>query len=382
MQRLTMLRPRIVKPSQPSLSMVKEAGTPVDFTKAREVGLGAYTFREDIFGIYAYQGEPVTVSGATRDAFVNGALGDLQNQAAGQGMEIKYILITWNEVKDGEGNYYITDLVVGVVARVTRDYNTGPAYLVDSLKAVWWFNQMVAGMVMPWKSWLLLNATQDKYYHNWYWEAVSKPWKEEVPLHEPIPGPPSVDEAKIAITGEANAALGTFTTKLIDNGYTPTIFGRRVQVCYQMSPEYVTRWATHGRVYRTHVRFSWDFVTDPEFTVEDGRLLPGFITAAFIIKLILVVGGLVITGVSVYTFLNNVTTERSGYVIWDVLRDAEGNPVYDEEGNPIMVPKEQGWSEGPPEWWGGVLKTLVIIAGVGIVAVIVIPPIIGAFRGK
>ncbi|GAI00322.1 unnamed protein product, partial [marine sediment metagenome] len=77
----------------------------------------------------------MTVDAATRDAFVNGALEDLQTQAWGQGMEIQYILITWNETAEG-GNYYITDLVVGVVAKVKRDFDTGPDYLINALKAI------------------------------------------------------------------------------------------------------------------------------------------------------------------------------------------------------------------------------------------------------
>ncbi|GAI00328.1 unnamed protein product, partial [marine sediment metagenome] len=290
MQRLARLAR--LPPRAAALAMVKETGSPVDFTNAREIDVRTWTFKDDVFGLYAYQGAPVTVDAATRDAFVNGALEDLQTQAWGQGMEIQYILITWNETVEGD-NYYITDLVVGAVAKVKRDFDTGPDYLINALKAIGWFNQMISKMVMPWQSWILLTPTQTVAYHIWYWEAVSDPWKLEAPLHEPIPDPPSIAEVKNVVTSEADAALGTFMTKLIDKGFTPTILGRRVQVCYQTSPEHVTRWATHGRVYRTHVRFSWDFTSDPEYTVEDTRLLPGFLTAAFILSVIKIVGGLI-----------------------------------------------------------------------------------------
>ena len=376
MQRLIRLHPQL---NVPALAMVKEAGTPVDFTNAREIGLKTWTFLDDVFGLYAYQGAPVTVDVATRDAFFNGALEDLQTQAAGQGMEIQYIRITWNETQQN-GGYYITDLVVGVVTKVTRDYNTGPDYLRNSLKAVGWFNQMVSKMVMPWQSWLLLTPTQTEAYNSWYWEAVSDSWKLEARLGDPIPDPPSIYEVKNVVTPEANAALGTFTTKIIDEGFTPTILGRRVQVCYQISPEYVTRWFTHGRVYRTHVRFSWDFKTDPEFTAEDAPLF--VITGTFIFGLILVIGGLIIVGVVAYTFFNNVTTEKSGYIQYAVLRDAEGNPILDDEGNPITYIDEEGWQEGPPNWWADVIPTVVLgglaIAGLAIVA----PSIIKSLRKK
>lgn len=380
MQRLARLTRLPPHARAAALAMVKETGTPVDFTNAREIGFKTRTFRDDVFGLYAYQGAPVTVDAATRDAFVNGDLVDLINQSWGQGMQTLYVLITWNETAEGD-NYYITDLVVGVVAKVTRDFNTGPDYLVTSLKAVGWLNQMISKMVMPWQSWLLLTPTQNVAYHSWYWEAVSDWWKEEVRITDPIPDPPSIDEVKNVVTSEADAALGTFTTKLIDEGFTPTILGRRVQVCYEKSPEIVTRWASHYIMYRTHVRFSWDFTTDPPFTVEDTRLLPGFITGAFVLKLILVIGGLIVVGVVAYKFVHNMTTERSGFVEWEVLRDAEGNPIYDEEGNPIIVPTKEGWQEGPPDWWADVIPTVILGTFVIIGAFIVIPPVIRSFRG-
>ncbi|GAI31037.1 unnamed protein product, partial [marine sediment metagenome] len=65
--------------------------------------------------------------------------------------------------------------------------------------------------------------------------------------------------------------------------------------------------------------------------------------------LILVMGGLIVVGVVAYEFVRNLTTERSGFVEWEVLRDAEGNPIYDEEGNPIIVPTKEGWQVGPPD---------------------------------
>ena len=379
MQRLTRLTRLPLRAAQPALAMVKETGTPVDFTQSREINLQTYTFRDDVFGLYAYQGAPVTVDAATRDAFVNGALADLQTQASNQGMPIQYIIISWNKTQQN-GMYYITDLVVGVVAKVARDFNTGPAYLIDALKAVGWFNQMVSKMVMPWQSWLLLTATQNVAYHSWYWEAVSGIWKIGAPLGQPIPDPPSIDEVKNAVTNEIDAALGEFVRNLIDKGFTPTILGYRVQVCYQRSAEIIwPPYATHHYQYRTHIRFSWDFITDPEYTVEDALFV---ITSTFIYGLILLIGGLIIAGVAVYTFLNNITTERSGFVEYDVLRDAEGNPILDPEGNPIIVPTKEGWKEGPPEWWADVIPTVVLGALIIIGAVIVVPPIIRSFRGR
>ena len=169
--------------------------------------------------------------------------------------------------------------------------------------------------------------------------------------------------------------------KLIDEGFTPTILGYRVQVCYERSPELISApWKTHYYRYRTHIRFSWDFITDPEYTVEDAKLLPGFITAAFILKLVALIGGLIIVGVSWSIYVDNMSTERSGYVEYEVLRDAEGNPIYDDEGNPIIVPTKEGWKEGPPEWWADVIPTVVLGALIIVGAFIVVPPIIRSFR--
>lgn len=384
--RLTMLSPRA---AQPALAMVKETGTPVDFTDSREIDLQSYMFRDDVFGLYAYQGVPAMVAPATRDAFVNGNLADLLTQAAGQGMEIQYIIISWNETPTPQG-FWITDLVVGVVAKVTRDFNTGPAYLIDALNAVGWFNQMVSKRVMPWQSWLLLTATQTEAYHSWYWEAVSGTWTKSAPLGQPIPDPPSIDEVKNVVTPEANAALGEFMAKLIDEGFTPTILGLRVQVCYERSREFISApWGTHYYRYRTHLRFSWDFITDPPFTTEDTRLLPGFITGAFILKLILLIGGLIIIGVVAFTFTNNMTTERTGYVQYGpVPVPGTGEWVTDPEtGEPVWTGEwewgvvEEGWTEGPPDFWADVIPTIVLGALIIIGAVIVVPPIIRSFRG-
>jgi len=361
---------------------VKETGIPVDFTKGKVLNLQVRLFRGDVFGVYAYQESPIVVDATTRNVLLNGDLLDLQTQATGQGMEIQYIRISWNETQTTSGEYRITDFVVGVAAKVIRDFNTGPAYLIDALKAVDWFNQIVSKMVMPWKAWLLLTATRTIAYKTCQETSVSDWITVSVRKGTPIPDLPNAETVKAQILqeGHFNEGLGAFAIALLDEGYTITLLGYNLQVCFERTPPMgfgVWYW---GYRYRLHVKFSWDFTSDPDFTISSSvtKLLPGFITAAFIFKIILIVGGLIVVGIVAY----NLTHRESGYIIWEVLRDAEGNPMFDENGDPIMVPAEQGWETGPPDWWEDVIKTAVLggvlIAGL----VIVVPEIIKSLREK
>lgn len=375
MQRLSLA------PQRRALTLrVKETGTPVDFSKARVLNLQAYMFRDDVFGIYAYQGAPITVDAAIRDSLLNGNLADLLNQAAGQGMQIQYIRISWNETAQA-GKYYITDLVVGAVAKVTRDFNTGPAYLTDALKAVGWYNQMISKMYMPWQAWLLLIATRTTPYKTCQetsisdWKGVSKP------IGTPLPDLPTAETVKAQLLqeGKFSAALGEFAVKLLDKGYTITVLSYQVQVCFEKT---VVRRSGYYWFYqyRLHVRFSWDFTSNPDFTVTESlrRLEPFTITAVFLLWVI----GIIVAGAIAGIIAYNLTHKESGYIEWEVLRDAQGNPIFDEEGNPIIVPKKQGWESGPPEWWSDIL-TYAVIGGLIIIGtVFVLPPIIKSFRGK
>ena len=353
-----------------SLAREKVWGTPVDFSQAREIALQMYTFRDDVFGIYAYQGAPVTVDSIVRDAFVNGNLADLVSQASGQGMAIQYVKISWNETMQG-GRYYITDLVVGVVAKPTRDFNTGPAYLIDALKAVWWYDQLISKLYMPWKSWLLLTPTQTGTYHSWTWEAVSGTWGKSAPLGQPIPEPPSIDEVKSHFINDGKVAegLGEFAKKMLDEGYTVTLLGYRVQICYERSPHMQFGYY-HYYQYRTHTRLSVDFTTQPEITeLEVVRLVPLFVWGAIAIAIIIIAAYL---GASAYQFLNNMSTQTETYEKWGWVQ----NP---ETGEWEYKITEQGTKTGPPEWWSYVIPIVVI--GVAVVgAVLVIPPIVRAFR--
>lgn len=367
---------------------VKETGTPVDFTKAREISMQMYTFQDDVFGIYAYQNAPVTVNSAVRDAFLNGNLDELLNQAAGQGMQIQYTRITWNETAQGN-NYYITDLAVGVVAKATREWNTGPAYLIEALNAVSWFNQLISKVYMPWKAWLLLTSLHDLSYYTWDWEAVSEEWSKFTNIWEPLPDLPSTLEVQSHFVndGKIDEGLAKFLRGMIDGGYTTTLLGAgyRTQVCYQRSQEIVAIY-THGYRYRTHTRLSVDFTTDP--AIMASPLAP--IVAALIVKLI----AIIVAGVVVYALLKDLFTEST--TVTDHFKQTFDNPTDQPvtytlpDGTKVTIPPHGTYTyegthtestTGPPDWWGNVL-TIIGVVGIIVVAVVVVPKLIPKRKEK
>jgi hypothetical protein len=354
----------------------KEIGTTVDFTKGIEItNFQRYMYRDDVVGILAYQSIPATINATIRDAFLNGNLADVQTQAAGQGMLVRYVETSWNETAQGN-NYLITDFVVGVVFQVTRDYNTGPAYMVDALKAIPWFNQFMSKTSLPWKGWQLLSPTRAGSYNHWVEESVSDFIVAGSPINEPPPELPDavIVKAQIMSQGNFQNAFGTFTTNMLEKGYSVTFPANSygIDICYEKTvtgaipgqPYY------HGYYYKVHVRFWWDFTTVPDFTTTQGAKLQ-FLTTAFILWLIIIIGGLMIVGVAVY----NLTHTRSEYTKWGPLLDANGNPILDSNGNPIIIPVQTGSQEGPPDWWGFVVPIIALIgAGAAVYVILKIIP--------
>ena len=361
---------------------VKETGNQVDFTQGKEIDVQTRLYLNDVFGVYATQGSPITVDAATRDALFNGELIDLQAQASSQGMDIQYIKISWNETQTDQGNYYITDFMAGAVARVARDFNTGPAYLIDALKAIEWFNQIVSKMSTSWKSWILLTISANEPYKTCQEKFVSDLIYVSANINQPLPALPSAESVKNLMLqeGQFDAALGTFAIKMLDEGYTITFLGYRLQICFEKNEPFRSSTYTRTYSYKIHARFAWDFTSTPDFDIvkETTALLPGFITATFIFSVLAIVGAVVVASIMAY---NLTLTERT-YTIWEVLRDADGNPIFDENGDPIIYPGETGTEKGSPDWWSDVITTVVVgglvIAGL----VIVIPSLTKSLRGK
>ena len=362
--------------------VLREAGTIVDFTNSREINTQKYLFQDDIFGIYAYQSAPVTIDAATRNGFANGNIADLQNQANEQGMPIQYIRLSWNETQQGS-SYYITDLVVGVVSKVTRNFNTGPAYLINALKAIGWFNQLISKVGMPWKAWLLLSPTRNTAYNNWGSESVSN-WKSVVkPITEVLPDLPTSEATLVLLRqeGKFDDALGQFAVQMLDKGYTITLLSYNLSVCFEKTLTIRQPGGYFwGYQYRLHVRFSWEFTSNPDISVAESSRL--FIWTIPII--LAICAGVAAFAVSVLVAYN-LTHEDSSYVKYDVLRDANGNPILDENGNPIIIPVEQGSKSGPPDWWSGIIQNVAIVAliiGGLVTAVVVIPRLIPPRKQK
>ncbi len=346
---------------------VKETGTPVDFTNARDIDMQKYTFQDDFFGVYAYQGTPVMVDATTRDNFANGNLNDLQNQATEQGMPIQYIRISWNETYYGMvQGYLITDLVVGVVSRGARIFNIGPTYLVNALKAIGWFNQLISKVSMPWKAWELLQTpNRTESFNRWNWDAISAPWSKSAPIGQPIPDPPATSEvvSHFVSEGKVSEALGKFVQEIIDKGFQCTVLSYKVQVCYERRPIPSTGYY-HGYQYRTHTRLSIDFQTNAE--VLDPFFTPIVIVALG--KIIALIIAALLVGAGIYFALQNLTTTEETYEKWEWVQ----NP---DTGDWEWKPVETGSKKAPPDWWGTVF-TIVGIVGVIVVAAVVVPKLI------
>jgi len=347
----------------------KQVGTTVDFTNSSEIKMRKYLYPNDVFGIYAYQSSPATVNAATRNNFVNGNIADLQTQANTQGMPIQYMTITWNETQQGD-NYYITDLVVGAISKVTGNINMQPAQLVTALNATAWFKQFISKINMPWKTWLLLTPTRTLAYNRWSEEMVSD-WKSiSKPMDQALPDPPSSEEtlAKIRTEGQFDSALGQFSVQMLDKGYTVTLLGYDLAICYEKGQ--VIRqpggymW---GYQYRLHVRFSWDFTSNPDITVEQSNRL--FVWTVPII-LAICAGIAAIAAVTILSY--NLSHEESRYVKYGWVQ----NP---ETGEWEWKITEEGNDSGPPDWWSEVIQnlgTVALIIGGLVAAVVVIPRII------
>ncbi len=392
MQRLTRLTR--LPPRAAALAMVKETGTPVDFTHSREIDLQKFCFLDMTFGMYAYQGAPVIVDAATRDAFVNGNLEDLQVGLTGQGMPIQYMRISWNESREGE-NYRITDMVVGYVVKVSGTINTGPAYAIDALKKVEWFNNLISKLIMPWKAWELLEIPITEVTYRWIWGAKSDTFVMWARLGEDIPPPPPIDETRshFVTDGNIGQALGEFVRSMLDSGYEVTILGYKVHIAYEriklireLFPKY--RW---GWVYRTHTRLSVDYRTSPEVALarlrpRRARLIAPVIAYAIAAAIIIITAG--VTAGLFLALQNLTTTERGSQIMGPVPVPGTGEWVTDPEtGEPVWTGDwewgvvEESWEKGPPDWWADVIPTVVLGALIIFGAVIVVPPIIRSFRG-
>lgn len=352
----------------------KETGTAVDFMQGLEItNLQTYTYRDDVFGILGYQPTPITIDAATRDAFLNGNLTDVVNQTWSQGMQANYAVISWNETAQNDGSYLVTDCRVGIVVKVMRDYNTGPAYLIDCLKAVPWVNTTMTKLAMfnfnSWKSWKLLSQKRPEPYNYCADESVSQLIWVGAPLDTPLPELPDPATVKATIKSQGNfqKALGDFTFSLLDKGFTVTYPTNAydIDICYERTangrlPGNPNNW---GYAYRVHVRFWWEFTTDPEITsvpaTLSGKLFE--ITIGVILAIILAIGLVVWVSIGAY----NLTHTHSEYQKWGYVY----NP---NTGQWEWKVVETGSKDAPPDWWGYVIP-IVALMGIGAGVYLIVP---------
>lgn len=348
-------------------SQRKQRGIIQDFSGNVEIELQRYTFREDIFGIYAYQREPVTVDATIRNALLSGDMANVENDVWGQGMALRYAQITWNETQQGD-KYYITDFAVGVVVKANRDYNTGPAYLIDVLHKIPWLAQFTIKIEpFPWKAWKLLTPTRNVAYNHWVYESESPSITVNRAIIVPLPDLPTAESVKTTMLtqGRINEALGTFTTKMLEKGFSVTFPANSygIDICFEKTPDVVDLIPiTHSYTYRVHVRFWWDFSTNPEFTTDEAKNV-----SALWVQLAVAAVILIILAVGASYAIANATSTHTEYTKFEVLRDANGNPILDQNGNPIIYASEKGSSQTPADFMAWVIPAVVLI-GAGVAA--------------
>lgn len=347
----------------------KEYGTPVEFSSFREVGLTKFIFKDEIFGVHGYQSAPVMVAGATRHAFAGGDLNDLKVALEAAGLQVQYIKISWNETPSGP-DVLITDLVVGVVVSAASYMNISGQRLLDALLTVDWFNNFVSLLVMPWRTYVLLTSVETEPFNRWSWDATSDF------LSRNRDETPPIEETKMHFLtdGQVSLAMGEFVKTMIDEGYATTMLRYNVQVGYELlRPAFRTgayTWAP--ALYRTHVRLSVDFTSDPECFLTESLIV---LTAGVILAIGKAIAWIILAlgvGLGVFFALQNLTTVEENY-------DKFGWVQNPETGEWEFRLIETGTKKAPPEWWGDVLTVVGVVAAVAaavVVAVVVIPRVL------
>lgn len=339
----------------------KETGTTVDFSKAKEIkDFKKICYRNDRVGILTYQTIPVTINASVRDALLNGNIADIAGNTDAQGMQTNYAVISWNETAQN-GGYYITDLRIGVVFVVTRDWNTGPSYCLTSLEAIPWLSPVLTIMGMTnygyWKAWELTNMSRaEPTYLHMVEELVSENKWVGYPIgNQPPPLPDAATiKSTIETQGDVQGALGKFITGLSDKGVATTILGNGygIDVALYQSP---TGMPVPGNpyarsyYYQVHVRFWWECTTNPDIDIQASNVARQGILIAIgvILALAIAVGVMIAIPIMAY----NLTHQESSYTKKTTLPDG-------------TVIEESGSSSGPPDFWGWVLPVVALVGAV------------------
>jgi hypothetical protein len=347
--------------------VVKETGTPVDFVTAKDVALNKFIFQDEVFGIYAYQGYPVTVDSATRNAFANGNLADLQNVVSANGMQLQYMRISWNEEVAGP-NYYITDLVVGVVVKATSPIDISANRLLKALSYVNWYKNMILKLVMPWQVYVLdLPTGIAQNFNRWSWDAVSATF--QLGSLSGTPSPPSVDEVRghFITDGQVDSAMGKFVLQMLDQGYQVTLLGYQVSIGF----ETVRIWQYRDRSYaeyKTHTRLGVDFTSNPEIVMatEYQALIAPAVLAAIVLVIKYIIIAIAASAIAYFAIQALITQET-------VIEHIE--EYYDADGKLVRRVIDRTTEKKPANWVGPVIAAVGIL-GVIIVAAVVLPRIL------
>jgi len=347
--------------------VVKETGTPVNFVTFKDVALNKFIFPDEVFGIYAYQGYPVTVDAATRNAFANGNLADLQNVISANGMQLQYMRISWNEEVAGP-NYYITDLVVGVLVKATSSMDITANRLTKALSYVGWYKNLISKLVMPWKVYVIdLPTGIAQNFNRWSWDAVSAPF--QLSSLSGTPSPPPVDEVRghFVTDGQVDSAMGKFVLQMLDQGYQVTLLGYQVSIGF----ETVRTWQSGNRTYaeyRTQTRLGVDFTSNPEIVMATKyqALIAPVVLAAIVTVIKYIIAAIAISAIGYFAIQALITKET-------VVEHIE--EYYDANGNLVRRVIDRETKKEPADWVGPVIAAVGIL-GVIIVAAVVLPRIL------
>ena len=346
----------------------KVLGTIVPFDDYREPNMDYFIFPNETFGVYAYQALPATVDSATLDAFRNGDANDLRTVIEANGMQLRYLRVSWNE----EGNR-VTDMVVGVVVAATMPRDVNGNNLVKVMKYIGWFNNLISKLSMPWKVYVLVQKPQTQVQqtsYRWVWDAVSAPY--ELSSLTGFPSPPSVDEVRSHFVndGKVDQALGEFVRRMLNEGYQITLLGYQVGICYETVRTWQYRDHTYAE-YRTHTRLSVEYLSSPELSLSNGR--PIRLIAPILVNIIYAIIAAIVVGALGYFAITNLTTQQ-------VITEDYGWVLNQETGVWEWKVIKRTTETGPPEWWGTVFTTLALGAVAIVGAVIIIPPVIRSLR--
>lgn len=167
--------------------------------------------------------------------------------------------------------------------------------------------------------------------------------------------------------GQLDVALGQWVRAMLDAGILVTLVDyEAVAWAETLESKQYRDWTID--TMRSWVRLTVWFRSDPETISVSSPI-------AILAQLIIAIGVMILFilfGVGAFFALQNLTTKEEKYAKYAWVY----NPNTGQNEWKVV---EEGYSKGPPEWWGTVF-TVVGVSAVIVVAAVVLPQVIGAIR--